>query len=126
MAFSTIVIEEGLRNYVIQVTGTGPDASTVLVDVSALNPPAQGVRLMRASYDVGVGGQVELAFQGDAEDFLTMSEGSGQTICYKKVGGIPNRNAGGTSDGDVLITSVDGSRYSMTLHFAKQNPVIPR
>ena len=125
MAFSTIVIEEGHRNYVVQVVGTGADAGTVLVDVSALNPPAVGVRLMRASYDVDPGGQVELAFQGDAEDFLTMSEGSGQTICYKKVGGIPNRNAGGASNGDVLITSPADSRYSMTLHFVKQKPVIP-
>ncbi len=124
MAFSTIVVEEGQRNLVLQVIGTSADAAGVLVDVSALNPPCQGVRLMRVSYDVEPTEKVLLEFDG-GQDLLTLSEGSGQTICYKKVGGIPNRNAGGSSNGDVLITSSDG-KYSMTLHFAKQNPLIPR
>lgn len=125
MAFSTIVVEEGQRNLVLQVIGAAPaDVAAVLVDVSALNPPCQGVRLMRVSYDVEPAETVLLEFDG-GQDFLTISEGSGQTICYKKIGGIPNRNAGGSSNGDVLITSAAGN-YSMTLHFVKQNPLIPR
>lgn len=120
MAFSTIVIEEGHRNYVVQVNGTGPDAAgTVLVDVAALVPAAAAVRLMRVSYDCGAGETVKLTFDGDTAPFLVMTEGNGQTICYKKVGGIPNR-----SKGNVLIESVTGT-YSMTLHFVKQQPVIP-
>ncbi len=125
MSFSTIVIEEGQRNYIIQVTGTGPDdPPVVLVNVSSLNPPCAGVRLMRVSYDTGPDESVNLSFDGDANPFLTMTEGNGQTICYKKAGGIPNRNAGGTSNGDVLLGSAAGS-YSLTLHFVKQGPEIP-
>lgn len=121
MAFAVIPIEEGHRNYVIQVNGRSADAAAILVDVAALNPPCEAVRLMRVSYDVAAGETVDLTFDGDADPFLTMSEGNGQTICYKKVGGIPNRRVGG---GNVLVTSVTGE-WSATLHFAKQKPVIP-
>lgn len=125
MAFTTVLIEEGHRNYVIQVAGDPVDAAAVLVNASALNPPCQAVRLMRVSYDCGPGVEVELSFDGAAGEFLSLSEGSGQTICYKSVGGIPNR-VGGT--GNVLMTSsgTAPAGYSMTLHFAKQNPLIPR
>ena len=122
MPFAVIPIEEGHRNYVIQVNGRSPDdPAAVLVDVAGLNPPCEAVRLMRVSYDVDVGEEVDLFFDGDADPFLTMSEGNGQTICYKKIGGIPNRRVGG---GNVTLSSVTGE-YTLTLHFVKQNPVIP-
>lgn len=120
MSFSTIIIEEGHRNYIVQVTGTGPDAAgTVLIDVAALVPAADAVRLMRVSYDCGAAEVVKLTFDGDTDPFLVMTEGNGQTICYKKIGGIPNRGKG-----NVLIESATGT-YSMTLHFIKQRPNIP-
>ena len=125
MAFNTTIIEEGHSNYIIQVAGDPVDAAAVLVDVSALNPPCAGVRLMRATYDCGPGVEVVLSYDGATGEFLNMSEGSGQTMCYKKIGGIPNRVVGGS--GDVLITSAGAApaSYSMTLHFKKQAPVIP-
>lgn len=120
MSFSTIIIEEGHHNYIVQVTGTGPDAAgTVLIDVAALIPAAEAVRLMRVSYDCGAAEVVKLTFDGDTAPFLVMTEGNGQTICYKKIGGIPNRGKG-----NVLIESATGT-YSMTLHFIKQRPLIP-
>lgn len=123
MAFTTTIIEQGHRNYVIQVVGTGADAAATLVDVSTLVPPCQRLRLQRVSYDVAPAGSVDLTWQGDAQPFLTMSEGPGQTMCYKKVGGLPNRNP--ASNGNVLITSAAATKYSITLHFIKSQPVIP-
>ena len=123
MAFTTTIIEEGHRNYVIQVVGTGADAAALLVDVSALNPPCQKLRLQRVSYDIAPAGTASLTWQGDAQPFLTMSEGPGQTMCYKKVGGIPNRNP--ASNGDVLLDTPANAKYSFTLHFIKSNAIIP-
>lgn len=126
LALKFVPIEEGPRNYVLQVTGVSDSVAPVedvdvFIQPAALNPPCAALRLMRVSYDVA-DGSVALQNDGATAPFLTMSSGSGQTICYKKVGGIPNREVG---NGQVSMTVLGGTTFSMTLHFAKQSPIIP-
>lgn len=114
------LLEEGPRNYIIKVTGTGSDAATSIVDVSALNPACEEVRLMRCTYDVaGTAGLVSVLWDATADVLaLSASTGSGQTMCFKKIGGLIN-NAGAGKTGDVLLTSTATTDYTLVLHFRK-------
>ncbi len=120
------VLEEGPRNYIIKVTGTGGDSAVNIVDVSALTPACSEVRLMKCTYDVdGAAGLVQLLWDATADvTALSVSSGNGQTMCFFKIGGIPN-NAGTGKTGDVLLTSTGTTNYTLVLHFRKVrvNPV---
>lgn len=114
------VLEEGPRNLVIKVDGTGGDSAAPLVDVSALNPACTRVRLMKAKYDVsGTAALVTLLWDATAAvPIIYMSSGPGQELCFHKEGGITN-NAGAGVTGDVLITSTASTNFSLVLWFAK-------
>lgn len=114
------VIEEGPRNYIIKVTGTGSDAAVLIADVSTLNPPCEELRIVRCTYDVaGAAGLVSVLWDATADVLaLSVSTGSGQTMDFKKIGGIPN-NAGAGKTGDVLLTSTATTDYTLVLHFKK-------
>lgn len=119
------VLEDSHRNYIIKVTGAAAEAAALLVDVSTLNPPCATVRLDEIAYDIGTASTVELLWDATSDVSIgTFSDGPGQTLCFKKFGGIPN-NAGAGKTGDVLITKVGTTAYFMTLWFVKQDPVIP-
>lgn len=125
MAFVAQVIHDGARNYVIKVTGTGADAAALLVDVSAMNPPATRVILQKVIYDVEVGGQVQLLWDATADTtLLYLNAGNGQTMCFEDIGGLPN-DAGAGVTGDVLITSTAALDYSLILWFKKGGTVSP-
>lgn len=111
------VLEQGPRNLVLNVI-TEADAAFLLVDVSALDPACVEVRLDRVTYDAPPAGLATLAWDATAAvNFLSLSEGNGQTQCYKKIGGIWN-NAGAGKTGDVLLTATAG--IHMVLHFVKK------
>lgn len=119
------VLEDNHRNYIIKVTGAAAEADALLVDVSTLSPPCLGVRLDQVMYDISPSSTVELLWDATANVSIgTFSEGPGQTLCFKKFGGIHN-NAGAGITGDVLVTKVGTSAYFMVLWFAKQDPIIP-
>jgi hypothetical protein len=125
MAFVTQVIEDSHRNYVIKVVGTPVDTAALLVDVSALAIPCAAVKLWEVSYDVGAASSVQLLWDATSDAaLLTLSEGPGQTLCFRDIGGI-NNNAGAGKTGDVLITSAGTAQYNMVLWFVKKSPVIP-
>lgn len=114
------VLEEGPRNLVIKVDGTGGDTAQTIVDVSALNPACTRVRLMKAKYDVsGTSGLVTLLWDATAAvPIIYMSPGPGQELCFHKEGGITN-NAGVGVTGDVQLTSTASTNFSIVLWFAK-------
>lgn len=125
MAFTTQVIEDSHRNYIIKVTGTPTDTAALLVDVSALAIPCDAVKLWEVSYDVGTGSVVTLLWDATADvTIMTLSEGPGQTLCFRQIGGI-NNNAGAGKNGDVLLTTTGTAAYTLVLWFVKKSPVIP-
>jgi hypothetical protein len=120
------VIEDGFRNYIIKVNGAAAEAAALLVDVSTLNPPCDTVALLEIQYDIAPASTVELLWDATSDVSMgTFSEGPGQTMCFKSFGGIPN-NAGAGKTGDVLITKVGTTAYTMVLWFEKDNPAFPR
>ena len=120
------VLEQGPRNYIIKVTGTGGDSAVTIVDVSTLAPPCEEVRLMSCTYDVaGAGGLVTVLWDATAAvTAMTASTGSGQTMCFRKIGGLINNAATGKT-GDVLLTSTASTDYTLVLHFRKVRTVQP-
>ena len=120
------VLEQGPRNYIIKVTGTGGDSAVNIVDVSTLAPPCAEVRLMSCTYDVaGAGGLVTVLWDATAAvTAMTASTGSGQTMCFRKIGGLINNAATGKT-GDVLLTSTASTDYTLVLHFRKVRTVQP-
>lgn len=122
MAFVSQVLQDGARNYIIKVTGTGTDAAALLVDVSAMAPPATRVVLQKVIYDVEVGGQVLLLWDATTDtNLLYLNAGNGQTMCFEDIGGLTN-DAGTGVTGDVLITST-AHDYSLILWFKKAGTI---
>lgn len=114
------LLEEGPRNYIIKVTGSGSDIGVPIVVASLLNPPCAEVRLMRVTYDVaGTDGLVTVLWDGAvAVVAVTASTGSGQTMCFRSIGGLIN-NAGAGKTGNVLLSSTTATDYTLVLHFKK-------
>lgn len=95
--FNTQVIRDGYRNYVIRLTGAavvGTDsdqAPTVLVTVSALNPPCQVLRIDRVKYSMPHGSplDVQLYWQATTNELVWGTSG-GDSDDFWNVGGIVN------------------------------------
>lgn len=113
------VLEEGPRNLVLNVLSNAIETVTI-VDVSALDPPCAEVRLDRITYDAAPTALARLSWDATTDvPFLTVSEGNGQTGCFKKIGGITN-NAGAGVTGDVLLENTVAVAVHMVLHFVKK------
>jgi hypothetical protein len=124
MAFTTQVIEDGFRNYIIKVDGPGSDVLATLVDVSTLNPPCSRVRLYKMTYSFDPAGTAELFWDATTDVTILNVFGSNDAdMCFSDFGGIPN-NAGAGVTGDVLLTT-SAHAFSMILHFVKSDPVNP-
>lgn len=120
MASVIQVLEDSARNYVIKVTGTGAVAAELIVDVSALATPCPRVKLWSVAYDIGVGTVATLLWDATTDvTIVTLSEGPGQTLDFKKIGGINNTNAAGFT-GDVLLTTTGAGQYTLVLWFVKK------
>lgn len=123
MAFTSQVLHDSARNYVIKIHSTGGDAAALLVDVSGMNPPATRVVLEKVWYDIEVGGQAALLWDADTDvTILNLTAGNGQTMCFKDIGGLPN-NAGTGVTGDVLLTTTAALDSTLILWFKKAGTV---
>ena len=113
-------LAQGPRNLVSKVDGTGGDSAVNIVDVSALSPPCEEVRIMKVTYDVeGEGGLVTLLWDATTDvTALNVSTGNGQTMCFEKIGGLVN-NAGAGVTGDLLLTSTATTDYSLIIKLKK-------
>lgn len=121
MASAIQVLEDSHRNYIIKTVGTGAEAATLIVDVSALGIPCSAVKLWEVTYDVGVSTVATLLWDATADvSILTMTEGPGQSVSFADIGGLTN-NSGAGKTGDVLLTVTGTGTVSLVLWFVKKN-----
>jgi hypothetical protein len=103
--YSTQVMRDGYRNYVIRlagyaVVGTDTDQTpTLLAQVSALNPPCQVLRIDRVKYSMPSGSifDLQLWWQNTtpANDILAWSSSGGDQGDFWNTGGIINNLTAG-------------------------------
>jgi len=125
MAFSTQVIEDGFRNYIIKVDGAVAEAASLLVDVSMLDPPCTRVRLKKLTYSLDPAATMQLLWDATTDVVLLNLSGSNDAdMCFESTAGIPN-NAGTGVTGDVLLTTAATTPYTLYLEFIKSDPVNP-
>lgn len=115
------IIEEGFRNLVISFQGAGPDT----VDVSALSPPCQDLRILKVIYDAAsdVAGSTTLVGDATTDVTLLTLHGHSETLCFDEFGGLVN-NAGAGKTGDIIVTK-GAADVSLVVHFKKVNPQSP-
>lgn len=109
------VLEEGPRNLVIKFSGAGANT----VDVSALSPPCEDLRVMKIIYDTPFDATAVSTIAGDATADLVLwnSSNHSETLCFDSFGGLVN-NAGAGKTGDFIVTIGDADT-SMVVWFKK-------
>lgn len=123
MAFTTQVIEDGFRNYIIKVDGTAAETGSLLVDVSTLDPPCTRVRLLKITYSLDPTAIMNLLWDATIDvNLLTIFGSNDADMCFESTAGIPN-NAGAGVTGDVLLTTASTTPYTLYLHFVKSDPI---
>lgn len=130
--FTTEVIQEGARNVNVKLVGildTSDLASTIAVDVSALNcggtlPTPTQVRVDKIEYSISNGIGVQLLWDATTDVVLTALAGRGE-ILQQRSGGI-NNNAGAGKTGDILVKTTGYSSgtqtFTILLDLIKQGP----
>jgi hypothetical protein len=121
--YSTVY--DGIKSAVVQVNITADSVGDLnpeaAVDVSALTPPARGVKVKRASWTVS-GGTVSLLWDtiaGDDTPAILMS-GTG-LMDYSAIGGMPNMSP--SPQGDLLVKTIGftaGSTATIELELRKK------
>lgn len=124
MQTSIQTLHDGVRNLVMQFTGTadGSDVETNVVKVRAADLDPAGSRqitVRRVEYSVN-GGVLRILWNAnDPQVFLDL-EGQG-SFDYSKTSGAKN-GAGDEANGDILFTTLgfdSGSNYSVKLDMVK-------
>lgn len=120
------IINDGPRNLVIKVDGTGAETNTKIVDVTTLNPPCTTLSLASIVYSLAPAAAMQLLWEATADVVAWNLFGSGGVVApFMLTSGIPN-NAGAGITGNVLLTGGAAStNYSIYLEFLK-NGVEPR
>lgn len=120
------VIEDGFRNCIIKVDGTGAETNALILDVSTLDPPCTRVRLKDITYNLANSGSSNMQLLWDANTPVVLFNLYGSNdadMHFSDTAGIPN-NAGAGVTGDVLLNGGAASTaYSMYIHFLKSDPV---
>lgn len=109
MAFvtNTQVMRDGYRNFVIRLTGTcvvgdADQAPTILINVSALNPPCTAIRVDRVKYSLPNGHPLDIQLWWQAtSNVLFEGMSGGDDGEYTNFGGLTNNNAPGAT-GNVM------------------------
>lgn len=119
------VINDGPRNLVLNVTGTGVEALTKIVDVSTLTPPCTTLSLASVVYSLDPAAKMQLLWEATVNVVVWNLFGSAGIIApFMWTEGIPN-NAGAGVTGNVLLDGgTTSTNYSMYLEF-KKNGVTP-
>ena len=120
------IINDGPRNLVIKVDGTGAETNTKIVDVTTLNPPCTTLSLASIVYSLAPAAAMQLLWEATADVVAWNLFGSGGVVApFMLTSGIPN-NAGAGVTGNVLLSGGAAStNYSIYLEFLK-NGVEPR
>lgn len=120
------IINDGPRNLVIKVDGTGAETNTKIVDVTTLSPPCTTLSLASIVYSLAPAAVMQLLWEATADVVAWNLFGSGGVVApFMLTSGIPN-NAGAGVTGNVLLSGGAAStNYSIYLEFLK-NGVEPR
>lgn len=120
------IINDGPRNLVIKVDGTGAETNTKIVDVTTLTPPCTTLSLASIVYSLAPAAAMQLLWEATADVVAWNLFGSGGVVApFMLTSGIPN-NAGAGVTGNVLLSGGAAStNYSIYLEFLK-NGVEPR
>lgn len=122
MAVITQVLEDGDRNFVINVTDSAATATHTIdisADVGTNTRHGAPTRLRLDKVKWTSDGQAKLSWDATADvDFLNLTAGQ-EDFDYRSAGGI-NNNAGAGRTGDVIITPDLPSNYTLTLWFRKK------
>lgn len=124
LTVTTLVIQEGPRNLIMQFTGVGDgsgnETNVVKVDVSTLRPPAYTVRIRKISGTVEFG---IVQVWWDALVPVKALELSGDiNLDFERCGGLLN-NAGGGKTGDILFKTIGfelNSTYNLLFEMIKK------
>ena len=121
------VIYDGPRNLIVRVIGgASDDTAAQVTTIANLSPTCTRIRLDKIYYDVATGVTVSLLWDATTnKEFLTVTEGNGQHIKFKKYGGLHN-DAGAGATGNVLITTTgitSAPSYSLILEFVKTGTI---
>ena len=126
MAISTTsqTVYDGLRNVIMQFTGrsdgSGQETNIVKVDVSAMAPPCDRVRVEKITYDVK-GGAVRLSWDAQTPVPFAYLAGPGELEYCRS----PLQNGGGdTASGDILLSTVGfelDSTYTVHIEMKKKD-----
>lgn len=111
--YETQIMRDGARNFVIRVTGeidlsgTPTDiAPTQLTDVSTMNPPCAGLRVLRVKFSLPAGTplDVQLYWQATVNQlFWGMSGGDDND--FDNFGGLTNNAAAGATGNIMFATT---------------------
>lgn len=123
-AVASQILEQGERNLVYKFTnesdGTGESAVTK-VDISALTPAPDEVRIDWIQYDIN-GMEVELLWDADT-DVRIVKLSSGQGILDSRIHGGLTNNAGAGVTGDIKFTTsnaASGDSYTIIMGLKKK------
>ena len=111
------VLEQGPRNLVIKFSGAGANT----VDVSALSPPCEDLRIVKVTYDNnGDPSGDPITIEGDATADVTLLQlhGHSETLDFCSFGGLVN-NAGAGKTGDIIVTLPTASTATVVITFRK-------
>ncbi len=106
------IIEEGPRNLIVRFDDTGPDT----VDVSALNPPCEELRILKIIEDNPGATVATLSWDAPLPVVAWRSNGHAETHCFEFFGGLVN-NAGAGVTGDVIYAGA--ALGNLVVHFRK-------
>lgn len=105
-ALTSQTLLDNERNLVMKLIGvldTSNQASTVVVDVSALVPAATSVSIRKIQYSISDQLAVNLFWAADTDVIIVALTGR-EEICAEKFGGLTN-NAGAGVTGDIELTT---------------------
>lgn len=127
---TTLVLQDGHRNYVLKVVGildTADEAATLLVDMSALNTmtfngstPPTSLMVKKIEFSIEAGLEVRLWWDATADVPIAALHGQGE-FCFNP----PARNnAGAGKTGDIMYSTQGfvantANSFTFTLHCIK-------
>ena len=120
------ILHDGQRNLTMQFTGRhdgigGQETKVRKVDVSALAPPCDTVKIVKITYEVS-GGILQM-YWDDVAPVLFQELAGNSIIDYGRIGGMVNGADPASRSGDILFSTVGfdaGSSYSVTIQMKKK------
>lgn len=124
MQTTAVVLYDGYRNLIMQLTGvsdgSGDETLATKVDVTTLSPPCKNVKILDYQYEVS-GGLLQMYWDADNPVMFEALAGMGERD-FDDIRGMTN-GGGPTATGNILFSTQgfdSGSSYSVTLTMKKK------